>query len=273
MNTYMRFPEGKERALTLSYDDGVFEDIRLIKTLKPYGIKATFNLNGGAFAEKDADGMGRLSLKQAKELYIDSGHEIAAHGLTHPHLDDLPLSLAIDDVLADRKVLEKEFGTVVRGMAYPFGGYTDALIDGLKKIDIAYARPTTGYNGFDIPKDWHKWPVTCHHNDPKLFELCDKFLDKANNLRPRLFYIWGHSYEFRTRNNWEVIEQFAEKMGNREEIWYATNIEIYDYVEAYRRLIFAVGERRVYNPSAIPIWLTTDGKDIIKVDAGETVKF
>ena len=46
---YMLFPQGKTKALTLSYDDGCIYDIRLAEILERFGIKATFNLNGMAF--------------------------------------------------------------------------------------------------------------------------------------------------------------------------------------------------------------------------------
>ena len=36
---------GKMKAVTLSYDDGVAQDIRLIELLDRYGLRATFNLN------------------------------------------------------------------------------------------------------------------------------------------------------------------------------------------------------------------------------------
>ena len=36
---FMRFPEGKKKALTLSYDDGVEQDIRLISIMKKNGLK------------------------------------------------------------------------------------------------------------------------------------------------------------------------------------------------------------------------------------------
>ena len=39
-------------------------------------------------------------------------------------------------------------------------------------------------------------------------------------------------FEFDNNDNWNVIEEFAKKIGNREDIWYATNIEIYDYVNS-----------------------------------------
>ena len=36
---------GKNKALTFSYDDGVTQDKRLIEIFNKYGLKATFNLN------------------------------------------------------------------------------------------------------------------------------------------------------------------------------------------------------------------------------------
>ena len=36
---------GKKKALTFSFDDGVTQDIRLIEILDKYGLKCTFNLN------------------------------------------------------------------------------------------------------------------------------------------------------------------------------------------------------------------------------------
>mgnify|MGYP000794294821 CR=1 FL=1 len=48
----MRFPGGKKKALTLSYDDGVEQDIRLIDIMKANGLKGTFNLNSGLYAKE-----------------------------------------------------------------------------------------------------------------------------------------------------------------------------------------------------------------------------
>jgi len=45
---YIRFPGFRRKTLTLSYDDGVRRDKRLIAIMKQHG----FNLNGGAFASQ-----------------------------------------------------------------------------------------------------------------------------------------------------------------------------------------------------------------------------
>lgn len=265
MNIFMRFPNDKAKALTLSYDDGVIQDKRLIDILEPYGIKATFNINSGMFGTEDAVNTGRMSLKQAKQLYSNSGHEVAIHSLTHPHLEKLPLQIAVDDVLQDRKNLEHIFEGVVRGMAYPFGTSSVTLIEALKNIGIAYSRTTISTHDFRLPSDWLQLTATCHQKDAMLMKLADDFINanpknESYHRTPLLFYLWGHSYEFDNDNNWNVIEEFSEKVGNRDDIWYATNIEIYDYINAYENLEFSVKGEWVYNPSGLTVWFEKDGQ-------------
>ena len=40
---------GKKKAVTFSFDDGIEQDVRAIEILDKYGLKATFNLNSGKF--------------------------------------------------------------------------------------------------------------------------------------------------------------------------------------------------------------------------------
>ncbi len=270
MRMLMRFPEGRQKALTLSYDDGVAQDIRLIGIMSKYGIKGTFNINAGCIGEEDATDHGRLSKKQILELYPKSGNEVAIHGWEHPFLESLPNVNATAEILRDRSEIEKMFGTIVRGMAYPYGTYSDDVVNSLKACGIAYSRTTVSTEWFDIPTDWLRMPATCHHNNPRLFELADRFLELKDDLRPCwLFYLWGHSYEFDfNTQSWDTIEKFCEKMGNHDEIWYATNIEIYDYVAAYKSLRTSADCSIVYNPSAIDVWARING-ETVKIGAGQ----
>ena len=81
-------------------------------------------------------------------------------------------------------------------------------------------------------------------------------------------YVWGHSYEFDNNDNWEVIEEFCKFMGGREDIWYATNIEIIDYMEAAKRLQFSADGGAVFNPSARSVWLEIDRTRYVEVKGG-----
>ena len=64
---FLRFPEFRRKAVTLSYDDGTIYDEKLIGILNQYGLKATFNLNSGLFFPEG--GVGRLSEQQVMTLY------------------------------------------------------------------------------------------------------------------------------------------------------------------------------------------------------------
>ena len=120
----------------------------------------------------------------------------------------------------------------------------------------------------DLPKNFLTWHPTCHHDDPKLFELLDNFLNHKEHWvfpfnKPMVFYLWGHSYEFKDNNNWDRIETFSQKAGGNKDVWYATNIEIYNYVTAYDRLEFSVDESLVYNPTDQDIYLNMRDKKVI----------
>lgn len=261
---FMRFPEGKVKALTLSYDDGVEQDIRLIDIMQKHGLKGTFNLNSGLYAAestvyKPGTIHRRMTRKQCLDLYSGSGMEVAVHGYTHPYLEQLPVNLCSREVLKDRETLESDFGCIVRGMAYPFGTTSDEVVEVLKQCGIAYSRTVVSTENFAIPTDWLRMPATCHHNNPRLMELARAFAENKGNRGPLLFYVWGHSYEFEADNNWHVMEEFAEYIGDRGDIWYATNIQVYDYVQAFHQLQFSTDVSKVYNPTAMTLYFEYDG--------------
>ncbi len=275
---FMRFPGGKDKALTLSYDDGVDQDIRLIEIMRRYGLKGTFNLNSGLFTKEGTvfpQGyvQRRMTHAQVLAAYQGDDLEVAVHGLTHPFLEKLPANICTYEVLQDRINLEKDFHCLVRGMAYPYGTYSDEVVNALKSCGIVYARTIESRDDFAIPTDWLRMPTTCHHNDPKLMDLADRFLHEKDRYgRPKLFYLWGHSYEFERDDNWHIIEDFAAYISGKEDVWYATNIEIYDYVQAYHQLVFSVAEKRVYNPSCKDVYFYVNGKTFC-AKAGETICF
>ncbi len=259
----MRFPGGRAKALTLSYDDGVRQDHRLMEMLNRHGIKATFNLNSGLFLQQREEetplSKHRMTMAQAAALFRNSGHEIASHGKSHAALEQLPYSDVVNEIMEDRRVLETVFGGIVRGFAYPFGSYDERVIDSLKACGIAYARTVEASEGFELPVDWLRLKPTCHHNHPALMELADAFLRGDDRWGPKMFYLWGRSYEFDGDNNWQVMEEFCKYAGANKNIWYATNICIHDYVEAYRQLRCSVDGRIVYNPTDITVCADMDG--------------
>lgn len=272
---YLRFPQGKPKCITLSYDDGVDQDIRLIALMEQYGFKGTFNLNYGKIAPEGVTyEPGRyhrpMPLSLCKKTYASPNAEVAVHGLTHPWLERLTAPEVMTEIVEDRKGLEKEFGGVIRGMAYPYGTHSDLVVDVLKLCGIAYARTTKSTERFDLPKDWLRLPATCHHANPKLMDLAEQFDALTVKKDPALFYLWGHTYEFERDDNWEIIEDFFRLLTGKADVWYATNIELYDYIKAYEALVYSADGKRVYNPAATDVWLGNE-QSAVCIPAGKTV--
>ena len=225
---------GKRKAITFSYDDGVLQDRRLIKLFNKYGLRATFNINSELLGRAGMLFRGGITVSHCKWLAeevakIYEGHEVAAHTLTHPLLPKVADDEVIRQVEQDRVNLEALTGIPVVGMAYPGGGvnYDERVVELLRQgTDLAYARTTVCTGAFDLPKD----PLTLHptafHLDfERLYALADAFFADDSDA-PRLFYIWGHSYELDINDTWEELEKFCAYIAGHEDVFYGTNREV-----------------------------------------------
>ncbi len=255
------YPGGVRRALTMSFDDGKLADIRLAELFKKYGIKATFHYNSA--------NIGKESYVTADDVRkIGEYHEVSCHGQTHAFLDKIPASFAVKEILEDKQALEDITGGLVRGLSYPYGTYTNEVLTLLPMLGIEYSRTINNTNSCYLPDNFLEWNPTCHqsHDIDKMWNKLMKF-----NKHIRLLYIWGHSYEFDRDNTWERMENFCKMAGNNEEVWYATNIEIKDYITAMRGLVFSADQKIVFNPSAQTVWFGVDG-EVMSIKGGETIK-
>ncbi len=258
------YPQGKKKALTFSYDDGQSFDRELVKIFNKYGMKATFHLNSGRLGV-DAGCESFVTREEVPVLF--AGHEVAVHGVEHKSLVTLSEHQMVMELEEDRKTLERLTGGMVQGMSYAFGHYSDEAIRVAKSVGIKYSRTVNATNGFFPPADFLAWHPTCHH-DGKLMELGKAFLEIPNYIDLPLMYVWGHSFEFGRKNDYSVIEQFSEMMQGKEDIWYATNIEICDYIMATRRQEFSADGLTMKNPTATSVWIMTkDG--LCEVKPGE----
>lgn len=226
--------DGKMKALTFSYDDGVLQDKRLIDIFNKYNLKATFNLNSERFgmeAHLVREGVEvehfKVNAHDVKSLY--KGHEVAAHTLTHPGLCKLSEEEIIYQVEQDRLNLSRLVDYDVCGMAYPGGGtnHDDRVVDIVREhTKIDYARTILCTYDFEPQKDLHRFKPTVYHMEfDKMFELGEAFLNATPNS-PQIYYVWGHSYEFDIANTWDKFEAFCEMMSGCEDIFYGTNRQI-----------------------------------------------
>ena len=254
------YPGGKKRIVTFSYDDGPISDKRLVDLFNKYKVKGTFNLNGGKASEE--------KIAELRERY--EGHEISCHTVSHGWLDRMHYQSMVKEIIHNRLYLEKIAGYPVVGMSYPCSSYNEVVKEAAKLCGIVYSRTTNSTKTFQMPNDFFEWHPTCHHRDA--LELSGKFMENIDSAwGGRLFYIWGHSYELRTYEDWERIESILKIISNNNKVWYATNMEIYQYMMAQKALLITADEKCIYNPSSVTVWVEKDGKNIVCVPAGETV--
>ncbi len=226
---------GKMKAVTFSYDDGVTQDRRLIRLLDKYGLKCTFNISSGLFSHASpivVNGVTvphvRFPKEEIKSLY--EGHEVAVHGITHPCLKNLTDEEIIHEVEDDRIALSEIVGYDVVGMAYPFGtgSMNDHVADLIaKNTGVRYSRTTTSTHAFEPQTELLKFNPTIHQHGEmdRMFELAKEFVEMKPDS-PKIFYIWGHSYEIDARDDWDRLEEFFALISGHDDIFYGTNKDV-----------------------------------------------
>lgn len=275
----MLFPGGKTKALILSYDDGAMQDRQLVALLNKYNLIGTFHLNSNKLGTDSY--FNYLNKEEIKELF--KGHEVSVHTANHPNLPDISKIDIVYEIVEDRKELERLVGYPVRGMAYPFGNTNDTVIESIKGTGIEYARTVGDSYNFDIPKDFLRWHPTIHQfgkaywetNQPKkdkkelasFYKTIDDFL---NTKELALIDIWGHSWEMGSdQKKWEEAEKFLKLLANNPSIYYTKQIDVVDYITAFRNLKFSVDKNIVTNPSAINVYFKINNT-VYTVAAGTT---
>lgn len=253
------FPEGKEKALTFSYDDGQLYDRKLVQILKKYGMKGTFHLNSNTIGTE-----GYITEAEVAQLY--SGMEVAAHTLDHPYLLQQSQASILRQTWEDKKRLEKLSGRIVRGFSYPFGEVSDQLQQTLKCQGVEYARTVESTGGFQWPDNFLQWNPTCHHNEVS-DSLIEHFLYPQAYEKNLLLFIWGHSFEFHRENTWDRFEKICSMLADKQDVWYATNEELKDYITAVRNLSVSADEDLAFNSSSTVVYIKK-GECLIKIMPG-----
>jgi peptidoglycan/xylan/chitin deacetylase (PgdA/CDA1 family) len=257
--------------VTFSYDDGMRNDRRLVELLARHGLRGTFNLNSGKLSGDGADD-DAWNVRASDVASLYAGHEVAVHGLRHETWNVTLPAVAAGDIARDRLALEALAGHPVEGSAYPCGEHSKgpAADAALRALGIVHARICAARSDFAVPEDFLAWGPTIHQNRPDAAEVARKFLDAADpaTAEPALFYCWGHSFEFRTEEDWAAMDALCALFGGRDDVWAATNAEICRYVLAFRALHGTLDGRVLENPTAVPLWLVAGGKPVVLQPGG-----
>ena len=230
-----------KKYVTLSFDDGITQDLRIIEILKKYGFYgATFNINTGLYGANwtwvadatNCPGLSHLRFTEEELMTgIYDGFEVAVHTLNHPSLktyDEQPAAMR-KEINKDASNITKITGVKPVGMAWPGGDteYTDKSIELIMDMEtVFYARGTTRTGNYKLPTEFMKWMPTCSLSDSDAISLTRKFLN-AECTEDMLLYVWCHGYEFDVYNSWDKLEQFVKMVSEAEDVVILTNAEFY----------------------------------------------
>lgn len=228
------YPDGKLKALTLRYDDAYYHDRTLVSKFNQYGLKGTFYValkNIDLTGTNDGTGTNPVTAAEMPTLY--AGHEVASHTINHLYMEDMTDAEFFDELTTSKQKLEEIMGYEVPCFASAYGDYGEdraKTIAMLERAGYKYAVSTVSSKSFDLPdmSKPYELPFTIRHREDLLAKT-DEYL-ALEPTEMTLFYIMGHAHEFYNDNNWELFDQFGEKIQGQPDIWYATNGQVFSYL-------------------------------------------
>lgn len=244
------FPGGKPRAVALSFDDGLESDKRFIQILKKYDMKATFHVPVSC----------QIPTNEIGTVY--AGHEVAVHQGN----GEGPAEPFAKEIVWARDELSELTGQQVGGLAYQGGAFTEESAAALEKAGIVYARTIATERWFCLQTNrFLMLNTSCHESQAN--QLAKTFLEFPG--KPALMSVWGHTFEFKSEADWQRIEDFCKMVGKRDDMWYASLLDVVVYTKAALRLEVDTNKRTIHNPTKTQIFIEGYGK-VIPLDPGVT---
>ncbi|KAL9709113.1 hypothetical protein Ac2012v2_007463 [Leucoagaricus gongylophorus] len=114
----------KPGTAALTFDDGPYNfSAEIVQLLDQHGVKGTFFYNGNNYGcIYDQENVERV------QNALASGHQVASHTWTHPHLPQLSYDQVKMEMALSREALIKIAGVDVSFMRPPYGEYNDNVI-------------------------------------------------------------------------------------------------------------------------------------------------
>ncbi len=244
-------PENGRKAFskyfTMSFDDGITQDARIMDICRKYNMPCTFNLNTGLFGVNwpwvgEVLGKPGLSHQRYTEEEIRSGiyngFDAEVHTLCHPSLagnyGDNAEAL-IHEVGDDAKNIEALTGVAPLGMAYPGGREEDTSPFVIKTIventPVRFARLAVSQKNpedFPLPDCFMKWyPSLAVVEMARCKELAKSFIAAVPVDRDLLFYVWGHGYDLDSENLWDEFEELVAMISAAPDVKCVSNADFY----------------------------------------------
>jgi peptidoglycan/xylan/chitin deacetylase (PgdA/CDA1 family) len=181
-NSAFRWPEGKQMAISLTFDDArLSQPDRGIPLLDRYGVKATFYISPGSMLQRI----------DAWKRAVKAGHEIGNHSILHPCSGNFDWSRdkALEDYTIERmkaeldsanRLIKSILGVDVVSFAYPCGQTYVGRGKGTKSYVPVVAEMFESGRGWlgEAPND----PVYCNIYQLSGIELDGKSFDQVKSL-------------------------------------------------------------------------------------------
>jgi len=137
-------PTGK--MVLITFDDGYYSLYKYaLEILSGYGFTATLFLStsfiGNPYEQGDFDFVKhdhQLTWDEIKKLHA-AGWSVQSHGYNHKRLNSLSVEEIIKEVTLSKSIIEQNLGTQVHSFAFPYGIYTNAVIQQLKVAGYTFA--------------------------------------------------------------------------------------------------------------------------------------
>jgi len=109
--------------IVITIDDGYKDNLEAVKILKDFDFPATLFVTVNRIGKPEflSEGDIRLILKETKIT-------LGSHTLTHPDLWKLSDTLLKDEVSGSKHILERQFKTKIKTIAYPGGAYDERAL-------------------------------------------------------------------------------------------------------------------------------------------------
>jgi peptidoglycan/xylan/chitin deacetylase (PgdA/CDA1 family) len=271
-NTFINwtYPDGKYKALIMSYDDGLDDDIALAQLFDRYGIIGTFHLNSGLLDTRAIWNEGKPNeilqtyLSKDTLVHVFKNHEIAVHGTYHKALAGLSDKEILEEINVDIENLTILSDRKISSMAYAFGSTNDHVAEVIGTTPLTNARTVKSSYNFDLPKDYYLWNPTCH--DSEALEYLEAYIS-LDSPSLSLFYVWGHSWELRDTLRNQNILKFCNKIGDRDDIWYTGAGNFADYHASLKAL--EIGPQQIVNPEGNGVVYYREKGQLKSLDPGQ----
>lgn len=127
-------PGSAENLICVTFDDGWRDNLAAAETLAAAGVPATIYVTSGYVGNAQM-----VSKSELVELDDSPGIEIGAHSINHPHLDELPIDSARDEIVGSKAAIEQLVGHGVSSFAYPHGAYNRKVRQAVEEAGFASA--------------------------------------------------------------------------------------------------------------------------------------